>query len=799
MTAYGDRVALVLVSHSRSLAEGVAALARQMVGEDVKIVCAAGAGADGAELGTDAARILDAITVADSPAGTVVLMDLGSAILSTEMALELADPALRERVSLSAAPFVEGAVTAAVSAAAGATREAILDEADRALAPKAQQLEAPVAAAPMSALADGAPQSVAQPQQNEAAAIAEAVIRDPHGLHARPAGRIAALAGKFGAEITIANSDNGKGPANAKSLIGLMSLAAGKGHRLRIAATGSRATEAVSAVGELIASFTGDASPNRIDMGARISERPIPVSPGVAIGPVFVFERRAPTIPRETVADPQAEIARLEAALAGAIKDLETQQASVTEADIAAMQASLLRDPILLAAARRSISEDRLNAAAAFHRTVEDAVMVYRALEDPYLRAREADLSDVSRAVIGKLLGLTPPTLRDGQPVILLADEIAPSEVLGLNSNLVLGVIERRGGPTSHAAILLRSLGIPAIAGSGPFVPSAGVRTVAFDGGAGDVVWNPTDEEAAPFLRRRKAWLARRRNSSLVDGRVRTLDGTTIEIWANVASLGEARAAREADAFGIGLLRTEMMFLDRETAPSEEEQSATLKEIFDVFAHRPIVIRTLDAGGDKPIPYMNMPREANPYLGLRGLRLSLREAAHFETQLRAILRAGAGHDVRIMLPMVTEPSEVEAAGAALARAHAALERRMIASAWPVPLGIMIEVPAAAITAKQLSRVSGFFSIGTNDLTQYALAAERGNPGLGRFADAAHPAVLALIEAATHAANEADIPISVCGEAAGDEDAALLLGGARHPKAEHGGSGHTLDRGAARRS
>jgi phosphocarrier protein FPr len=171
-----------------------------------------------------------------------------------------------------------------------------------------------------------------------------------------------------------------------------------------------------------------------------------------------------------------------------------------------------------------------------------------------------------------------------------------------------------------------------------------------------------------------------------------------------------------------------------------------------------------------------MPREVNPYLGLRGLRLSLREAAIFETQLRAILRAGAGHDVRIMLPMVTEPSEVEAAGASVARAHAALERDMIASAWPVPLGIMIEVPAAAITAKQLSRVSQFFSIGTNDLAQYTLAAERGNPSLSRFADAAHPAVLALVQAATRAATEADIPISVCGEAAGDEATALLLAG-----------------------
>jgi phosphocarrier protein FPr len=776
MTVGGDRVALVLVSHSRALAEGVAALSRQMVGEDVKIICAAGTGEGGAELGTDATRILEAITVADNPAGTVVLMDLGSAILSTEMALELAGPELRERVSLSAAPFVEGAVTAAVSAAAGQAREAILREADRALTPKAQQLEAPVDAAPKTGMAKCATQPVEAPQHPEAVAIADAVIRDPHGLHARPAGRIAALAGRFRAEITIANSDNGKGPANAKSLVGLMSLAASKGHRLHIAATGFGATEAASALRELIEGLTGDASLIPIVAGAQASEKPIPVSPGVAIGPLFVFERQAPAIPAETIADPQTEIARLEAALTGAINDVEAQHASATEADIAAMQATLLRDPSLLATARRLILEDRLNAAAAFNRAVEDAAMVYRALEDPYLRAREADLADVSRAVIGKLLGSSPPTLPEGQPIILLVDEMVPSEVLGLNPNLVLGVIERRGGPTSHAAILLRSLGIPAIAGSGPFVPSTGARTVAFDGGAGEIVWDPTEEETKPFERRRKAWLARRRNTSLVDGRVRTLDGTAIEIWANVASLAEARAAREANAFGIGLLRTEIMFLDRETAPSEEEQSAKLKEIFDVFAHRPIVVRTLDAGGDKPIPYMNMPREANPYLGLRGLRLSLREGAIFETQLRAILRAGAGHDVRIMLPMVTEPSEVEAAGASLARAHAALERKMIASAWPVPLGVMIEVPAAAITAKQLSRVSQFFSIGTNDLTQYALAAERGNPSLGRFADAAHPAVLALVEAATRAATEADIPISVCGEAAGDEVTALLLTG-----------------------
>ena len=338
------------------------------------------------------------------------------------------------------------------------------------------------------------------------------------------------------------------------------------------------------------------------------------------------------------------------------------------------------------------------------------------------------------------------------------------------------GVLDRAGGSTSHAAILLRGLGIPALAGIDALIPAAGAKFAAFDGSAGEIVFDPSVEETAAFTRRRETWLARERCSALDAGRVTTKDGVAIELWANVASLAEAGAGREAGAFGIGLLRTETMFLDRETAPSEEEQAAKLREIFAVFAGRPIVVRTLDAGGDKPIPYMNMPKEANPFLGVRGLRLSLREMALFETQLCAILRAGQGHDVRIMLPMVTEPEEVELARAALERAHAALERDKIACQWPAPLGVMIEVPSAALKARQLARVADFFSIGTNDLTQYALAAERGNPRLGRFADAAHPAVLDLIARAIEGANAANIPISVCGEAAGDEATALLLTG-----------------------
>jgi phosphocarrier protein FPr len=772
MTDQEGRVSLVLVSHSKQLAEGVAVLARQMTGDRVLILCAAGAGEDGAEIGTDATRILNAVITADNPAGTVVLMDLGSAILSTEMALDLADPQIKERVALSAAPFVEGAVVAAVTAAAGASREAILDESHRALAPKLAHLGGLPTADDLAA-----PDEASRPSESNGgtSAIDEAVIRDPHGLHARPAGQVAALSGKFRADITLSNVDSGKGPANARSLIALLSLDARVGHRLRIAASGREAKEAASALQSLIESFSADAVAAGIAEVPASSEGPVPVSPGIAIGELFDFVRTTPPIPTGQVADTNSELANLDKAVNAVTKDLETERAPRIIGEMAAMQASLLRDPMLLAAARCLVTKNRVNAAAAISQAADAAAKVYQELEDPYLRARESDLRDVTRAVIAKLLGSAAPTLPDGSPVILLADELAPSEVMGLDRARVLGVIDRRGGPTSHTAVLLRSLGIPAVAGAAAKISRA-AQHAAFDGSTGEVVLDPSPNETKSFAHRREAWLARRAKSAITNGCATTSDGTVVEIWANVASLAEAKAGREAGATGIGLLRTEIMFLDRLDAPGEEEQMARLKQIFETFASRPIIVRTLDAGGDKPIPYMNMAKEANPYLGVRGLRLSLRELPIFEAQLRAILRAGTGHDIRIMLPMVTEPSEFEAARSALARAHRVLERERLACVWPVPLGVMVEVPSAALLARQLARVSDFFSIGTNDLTQYTLAAERGNSALGQYADAAHPAVLSLIADAVRAADEARIPVSVCGEAAGDEIVALLFTG-----------------------
>jgi len=315
---------------------------------------------------------------------------------------------------------------------------------------------------------------------------------------------------------------------------------------------------------------------------------------------------------------------------------------------------------------------------------------------------------------------------------------------------------------------------IPAVAAAGPLLPDDLPSVAALDGSTGEIILAPSAEQRLAFEARRARATEARTGVALRDGVIKAPDGSEIELWANVTGVADAKAARAAGAFGIGLLRTEIMFLDRADPPGEEEQASALRPIFEVFAGRPITVRTLDAGGDKPMPYLRMPREDNPFLGVRGLRLSLRELPVFEAQLRAILTAGYGHRVEIMLPMVTDAEEVVAARAALERAHAALRSAGVAHLWPAPLGIMVEVPAAALEASTLAEISDFFSIGTNDLTQYTLAAERGHPDLARFARASHPAVLRLIGAVAAAAGAAGRHVAVCGEAAGEPAVAPLF-------------------------
>lgn len=768
MSAASDpAVALILVSHSRQLAEATAALARQMTGEAAPIFCAAGAGDDGMELGTDAMRIASALETADSPAGAVVLMDLGSAILSAEMALDFIAPDLRDRVRLIAAPFVEGAVAAAVAAAGGLPLARVAEEALAALRPKAEQLGAPEA----SVLAPGRQSAPAPAAESHSF---DAILRDPHGLHARPAAQLVLAANRFEADVTVFDHDNGRGPVSARSLTALASLGARRNHRLRVAATGPDARRAAQELVSLILSFTGDeAAPAAPASVASEEGRAIPLSPGVAFGPVFTLQRVAPAIPDAPASDVALELIRLGNALDEVRHDRARSGAG---SEIIAVQEVFLQDPQLIGAAERLIREERRNVAAAFAQATEDAAAIYAGLDDPALQARAADLRDAANAVLHRLLGAKDVELPAG-PSILLAEDLSPSVAFALIPGQILGVIDRRGGPSSHASILLRELGIPAIGGADALLPLSFDGVAAFDGATGELLLNPSADAAGELEKRHAAHVAMVGRTSIRDGVAALRDGSTVELWANVASRASAVAARNAGAFGIGLLRTEMMFLDRSTPPSETEQVAALKSIFDVFTGRPVTVRTLDAGGDKPVPYMKLAAEANPYLGVRGLRLSLREMPLFETQLRAILTAGCGHDLSILLPMVTEASEVVSARAALERAHADLKQAGVAHAWPAPLGVMIEVPAAALDAAALAGAADFFSIGTNDLTQYALAAERGHPGLSRFASAAHPAVLKLVRSAVSAARARGLHVLACGEAAGDQAVGPLLVGA----------------------
>jgi len=753
----GAAPTLVLVSHSRALAEAVRAMVQQMTGDRVRIGIAAGVGTDGELFGTDAAAIAAVLAEAVGPAGGLVLMDLGSAVLSAGMALELIDPELRARVRLSHAPLVEGAVAAGTRAAAGATLDEIAAEAARGAGAKAAALGVETEAA--AATLPGAP---------PADATAETWIADPFGLHARPAAALAIMAAGFTASVLVSNATTGAGPVTADSMVALSSLGVRGDHRVRVAASGHGAKEAVAAVVGLLRRKPMDAPLPAADAPTGPGFA-LPTVPGIAIGPIFRLRRRPATPPpvASHVSDPAVEATRLARAVEAAGGHIRTA-ASGDASGIFDVHLAMLHDRALLGRAHGLIADDGMEAAAAWRCAVDGAAAVYAGLEDPYQRARVADVRDVGDAVMAALAGGAVAALPEAGPCVLLADGLAPSEAVRLDPAVVLGVIDRAGAATSHAAVLLRAAGIPAVSGAA-LVPAGGGTVAALDGASGEVWIDPSPVAEQAIRQRGAAWRAARLPPAAAGPAV-TRDGHRVRLLANVSGPADARAARAAGAEGIGLMRTEMLFLDRVTAPDEAEQAALVAATLEPFRGLPVVVRTLDAGGDKPLPCLPMPGEANPYLGVRGIRLCLERPEVLRTQLRALLVGGLGHDLHIMFPMVATFGEMERALALLRGAHETLAAAETPHAWPVKAGAMIEVPAAALIAGVLARVCDFFSVGTNDLTQYTLAAERGHPGLQGLADAAHPSVLQMIQAVAAAGR----PMAVCGEAASDPEVAALL-------------------------
>ncbi len=762
------------MSHSDALAEGVVKLAREMGGEELALEPAGGTDEPGV-LGTDAERIRAAVDRAFSEDGVLVLMDLGSALMSSEMALELLAEG-REKVRLSEAPLVEGAVAAAVAAKGGASLEQVADEARGALRMKESQLgvEESEPAEPSAASPDAVPD-----------AESTIPIRNAIGLHARPAARLIELARSFDAAVSIAKQGGGA-PAKATSLTEVISLGARLGDTVHLSASGPQAKEAIEALRELADAGFGEgiveqASPEEAPAAAA---PPAPgtvltgvaASPGVAVGSAHTLNGGTTQPPERRAEGPVEERERLERGIAAAREAISSDREAVSaragqaEGDIFSAHLALLDDGAMLEPARSAI-EAGATAERAWHDAAASVAERYRALDQPLLRERAVDVLDVGRRVVAAIIG--DGRARQGVEGIVIADELTPADAAALERAKVLGIATARGSATAHAAILSRALGLPAVVGLGDAVLAIGEGArLLLDGDAGTVQVEPSDREAADAMRRRERAEQRRAAARRrAHEPARTRDGRRVEVFANLGSAEDAHAAVEMGAEGVGLLRTEFLFLDRAELPGEEEQAATLRDIATVLDGRPLIVRTLDAGADKPLPALPMPPESNPFLGVRGIRLSLTRPEILATQFRAILRVAADYELKAMLPMVATIDELRAARAALERARADTGVEA-----PLELGIMVEVPAAALTAARLAEEADFFSLGTNDLTQYTMAAERGSERLAPLLSGPQPAVLRLVRDTVEAAAHRGRRVGVCGELAGDPAAAVLLAG-----------------------
>ncbi|HEX6741534.1 MAG TPA: phosphoenolpyruvate--protein phosphotransferase [Sphingomicrobium sp.] len=590
-------------------------------------------------------------------------------------------------------------------------------------------------------------------------------IAAPNGLHARPAARIAALLRPFQAEVRIGVADRS---ANARSTVALLGLGVRDGDELRVTGQGPQREAAVAAVVRLIAAGLGEAHAEPPAAAVQGGAGPVCASPGLAVGKVVQFRLADLPVARDG-AGAAVERRRLADALqAVAAALIETD---LVAAELGAAHRELLSDPDLIARAEAEIDQGR-SAAFAWRTACEAARDSIRATGDRLLIERAADLMDLERRVIAVLAGESAPAMPELPPEsILVAPDLLPSQLLAIDKSRLAGICTAEGGPTSHVAILAASAGIPMLVAAGPGVLDIPEQATAIiDADHCRIESDPSPERleavAAQIAERRTRRAAEARDAKEL---CFTSDGTRIEVFANLGSVEDAHAAVAAGAEGCGLLRTEFLFLDRDSAPDKDEQQRVYGEIAAVLGSRPLIVRTLDLGADKSVPYVAMGAEENPALGLRGIRLSFARPDLLATQLAAIVAAAAAAQIRIMLPMVTEVGEVRQVRRLLDAA-----RQAAGVAEPLALGVMIETPAAAALADSIAAEADFLSVGTNDLTQYVLAADRGNAAVSAKADALHPAVLRLIRQAADGARKHERWIGVCGGLASDPLAAAIL-------------------------
>lgn len=501
----------------------------------------------------------------------------------------------------------------------------------------------------------------------------------------------------------------------------------------------------------------------------------IAASDGVAIGKVLLLEKEVPVITKTVIEDSKIQSNKdlLNDALEASKNQLKSIQSTAGEtmAQILDAHIMILEDTELIDAIIMKIETEKQDAVSAADETIKFFADLFKNMDNEYMKERAADMLDIGYRVVMNMLGKEIPSLMSiSEPVIVVSHDITPSDTAQMRKDMVLGFLTNIGGRTSHSAIMARSLEIPAILGIGDITSQVkSSDTVCFDGEEGLVFINPDEAtiakyaEKAEALAKEKELLAVLKNEKSV-----TKDGHHIEIAANIGGPADAQKADGYGAEGVGLYRTEFLYMDRENLPTEEEQFEAYKAVLETMGKRPVVIRTLDIGGDKKLPYLPLPEEMNPFLGYRAVRICLDQPDIFKVQLRALLRAGVYGNLRIMYPMISCVEEVRAANAILGDCKAELEAEGLDYAKKFQVGIMIEIPSAAVAADLIADEVDFFSIGTNDLIQYTCAVDRMNEKISHLYNPFNPAVLRLIKNVIDAAHANNIWCGMCGETAGDK-------------------------------